>query len=170
MKKNTIYIFSLFFVLNSFSQSSKLPEFKFYSGSSKIPLVAFKAQQYCRVESFEENVSYSVKSADIVFHLKSNKEKKEIIKNGKTLGGIIINLEKNKIESYIFPTYDSLGNLLNESPSFILNKNNEIKNADLSAIYKDLKPRDVVEFKNIVAFNNNTNKTIELKPVVYTIE
>jgi hypothetical protein len=111
-----------------------------------------------------------VKSADIVFHLKSNKGKKEIIKNGKTLGGIIINLEKNKIESYIFPTYDSLGNLLNESPSFISKKTNEIKNADLSAIYKDLKPGDVVEFKNIVAFNNNTNEIIELKPVVYTIE
>jgi hypothetical protein len=170
MKKITIYISSLFFVLNSFSQSSKLPEFKFYSGSSKIPLVAFKEQQWCRVESFEDNVSYSVKSADIVFHLKSNKGKKEIIKNGKTLGGLIINLEKNKVESYIFPSYDSLGNLLNDSPSFISKKTNDIKNADLSAIYKDLKPGDVVEFKNIVAFNNNTNEIIELKPVVYTIE
>jgi hypothetical protein len=170
MKKITIYIFSLLFVLNSFSQSSKLPEFKFYSGSSKIPLVAFKAQQYCRVESFEENESYSVKSADIVFHLKSKNGKKEIIKNGKTLGGSIINLEKNKIDSYILRSYDSTGNLINDDPIFISNKTNEIKNADLSAIYKDLKPGDVVEFNNIVAINNITSETIELKPVAYIIE
>ena len=170
MKKITIYIFSLLFVLNSFSQSSKLPEFKFYSGSSKIPLVAFKAQQYCRVESFEDKVSYSVKSADIIFHLKSKKGKKDIIKKGKTVGNFVVNLKDNKVESYVVPTFDSLGNLLNGNSEFISDRADEIKKADLSAIYAELKPGDVVEFKNIVALNMTTNKTINLQPVSYTIE
>lgn len=102
--------------------------------------------------------------------MKSKKGKKEIIKNGKTVGSFVVNLKDNKVESYIVPTYDTLGNLLNGNSKFVSERTDEIIKSDLSAIYAELKPGDVVEFKNIVALNMTTNKMINLKPLSYTIE
>ncbi len=170
MQKTVVAILSSFILMVGKAQKTVEPVFKFASGKPRLALIEFQIQKFCRVESPDS--TYEVESANIVFHL-YDKNKKEIIEKGKTLGNRVINLRNLLVEKDV-PHFDSLGNMTNDV-EFKEDLNKEIEIArkapsyDVGAIIEKLKSGDKVEFKDIIIKNMVTGAQRKIKSVEYVL-